>query len=73
MADPPLPNATAIGYLRTLHDFIARSPDELSLKKNSKIELLEKDEEYNDGWYLVRFGFLRDYVLVPGFCGCLFV
>ncbi|KAF3205848.1 hypothetical protein TWF106_001003 [Orbilia oligospora] len=43
-----------IDYLRVLHDFDARSPDELTLKKNSKIELLERDEEYNDGWYLGR-------------------
>ncbi|EPS41407.1 hypothetical protein H072_4693 [Dactylellina haptotyla CBS 200.50] len=41
-------------YLRVLHDFDARSPDELSLKKNAKIELLERDEEYNDGWFLGR-------------------
>ncbi|KAF3088942.1 hypothetical protein TWF102_006328 [Orbilia oligospora] len=43
-----------VDYLRVLHDFDARSPDELTLKKNSKIELLERDEEYNDGWYLGR-------------------
>ncbi|KAK6522571.1 hypothetical protein TWF281_002010 [Arthrobotrys megalospora] len=43
-----------IDYLRVLHDFDARSPDELTLKKNSKVELLERDEEYNDGWYLGR-------------------
>ncbi|KAK6496617.1 hypothetical protein TWF481_001611 [Arthrobotrys musiformis] len=49
MADHPV-----VDYLRVLHDFDARSPDELTLKKNSKIELLERDEEYNDGWYLGR-------------------
>ncbi|KAF3939894.1 hypothetical protein ABW19_dt0210375 [Dactylella cylindrospora] len=43
-----------LDHLRVLHDFDARSTDELSLKKNSKIELLERDEEYNDGWYLGR-------------------
>ncbi|KAF3924342.1 hypothetical protein ABW21_db0209852 [Orbilia brochopaga] len=47
MAEQPV-----IDHLRVLHDFDARSPDELSLKKNAKIELLERDEEYNDGWYL---------------------
>ncbi|EWC43466.1 hypothetical protein DRE_07576 [Drechslerella stenobrocha 248] len=50
MAEP----ASAIDYLQVLHDFEARSPDELSLGKNAKIELLERDEEYNDGWYLGR-------------------
>ncbi|KAJ6264418.1 hypothetical protein Dda_0564 [Drechslerella dactyloides] len=51
MAEQP---PSLIDYLRVLHDFDARSPDELSLKKNAKIELLERDEEYNDGWFLVK-------------------
>lgn len=33
-------------------DFIARSPDELSLVKGDRIELLEKDDDFGDGWYL---------------------
>ncbi|KAH0542152.1 hypothetical protein FGG08_003452 [Glutinoglossum americanum] len=35
-------------------DFEARSPDELSLSKNDRIELLERDDEFGDGWYLGR-------------------
>ena len=35
-----------------LDDFDARSPDELSLKKGDRLELIEKDDEFGDGWYL---------------------
>ncbi|KAF3934162.1 hypothetical protein ABW20_dc0103330 [Dactylellina cionopaga] len=61
----------AIDYLRVLHDFDARSPDELTLKKNSKIELLERDEEYNDGWYLMsheirRMGVSKEAMAIYG-------
>ncbi|MCJ1436827.1 polar growth protein [Xylographa pallens] len=33
-------------------DFEARSPDELSLVKGDKIELIERDDDFGDGWYL---------------------
>lgn len=33
-------------------DFEARSPDELSLRKGDKIELIERDDDFGDGWYL---------------------
>ena len=35
-----------------LDDFEARSPDELSLRKGDKIELVERDDDFGDGWYL---------------------
>jgi hypothetical protein len=35
-------------------DFESRSPDELSLKKGDRIELIERDDEFGDGWYLGR-------------------
>lgn len=41
---PPLiipPNAAVL--LRVLHNFEARSPDELTLRKGEHVELLEKD------------------------------
>lgn len=40
--------------LLVIHDFIARSPDELSLAKGDRIELIERDDEFGDGWYLGR-------------------
>lgn len=39
----------------TIHgpdDFEARSPDELSLRKGDRIELIERDDDFGDGWYL---------------------
>jgi len=33
-------------------DFEARSPDELGLAKGDKIELIERDDDFGDGWYL---------------------
>ena len=33
-------------------DFEARSPDELSLHKGDRIELIERDDDFGDGWYL---------------------
>lgn len=35
-----------------LDDFEARSPDELSLRKGDRIELIERDDDFGDGWYL---------------------
>jgi hypothetical protein len=35
-----------------LDDFTARSLDELSLSKGDRVELVERDDEFGDGWYL---------------------
>jgi hypothetical protein len=35
-------------------DFIARSSDELSLAKGDRVELIERDDEFGDGWFLGR-------------------
>ena len=39
-------------YWRNLDDFEARSPDELSLSKGDRLELIERDDDFGDGWYL---------------------
>lgn len=36
----------------SIDDFEARSPDELSFLKGERIELIERDDEFGDGWYL---------------------
>ncbi|RMD42070.1 hypothetical protein DV735_g3040, partial [Chaetothyriales sp. CBS 134920] len=36
------------------HDFDARSPDELTLRKAERLQLLELDDGFGDGWYLGR-------------------
>ncbi|KAI9805799.1 MAG: hypothetical protein M1825_000413 [Sarcosagium campestre] len=40
--------------LLVIHDFEARSPDELSLSKGDRIDLIERDDDFGDGWYLGR-------------------
>lgn len=40
--------------LVVMYDFEARSPDELTLRKGEQIEIIERDEEFNDGWYMGR-------------------
>ncbi|KAK3114413.1 polar growth protein [Teratosphaeriaceae sp. CCFEE 6253] len=42
------------GMLLAIHDFIARSVDELSLAKGDRIELIERDDDFGDGWFLGR-------------------
>lgn len=37
-----------------LDDFQARSSDELSLTKGDRVELIERDDEFGDGWFLGR-------------------
>jgi len=38
--------------LLVVHDFVARSGDEISLAKGDRIELIERDDEFGDGWFL---------------------
>ncbi|EME46478.1 hypothetical protein DOTSEDRAFT_148740 [Dothistroma septosporum NZE10] len=45
-------SAIAGSILLVVHDFIARSPDELSLAKGDRIELIERDDDFGDGWFL---------------------
>ncbi|KAL4808954.1 hypothetical protein BDV18DRAFT_133586 [Aspergillus unguis] len=53
MALSSTPRAYATGdSLLVVHDFDARSEDELTLRKGEKIELVELDEGFGDGWYL---------------------
>ena len=35
-------------------EFTARGQDEISLAKGDRIELIEKDDDFGDGWYLGR-------------------
>ncbi|KAH6642922.1 polarized growth protein Boi2 [Boeremia exigua] len=40
--------------LVVVHEFTARSPDELSLKRGDRVELIERDDDFGDGWFLGR-------------------
>ena len=47
-------NAQPGSLLLVIHDFVARSSDELSLAKGDRIELIERDDDFGDGWFLGR-------------------
>ena len=47
-------DATPGSLLLVVHDFVARSADELSLAKGDRIELIERDDDFGDGWFLGR-------------------
>ncbi|OAA50730.1 polarized growth protein [Cordyceps fumosorosea ARSEF 2679] len=51
-ADGPRPEVG--DTLFVIHDFHARSSDELSLGKGDRVELIERDDEFGDGWFLGR-------------------
>ncbi|KAK0543724.1 hypothetical protein OC845_005977 [Tilletia horrida] len=40
--------------LWALHDFEAEQPDEVSFKAGEQITVIEKDDEFSDGWYTGR-------------------
>ncbi|KAG6000706.1 hypothetical protein E4U21_005095 [Claviceps maximensis] len=51
--EPP-PRPEVGDTLLVIHDFVARSSDELSLSKGDRVELIERDDEFGDGWFLGR-------------------
>ncbi|KAF7615966.1 hypothetical protein F9C07_2072960 [Aspergillus flavus] len=51
LATPPR-NVHPGDLLLVVHDFEARGPDELNLRRGEKIELVELDDGFGDGWYL---------------------
>lgn len=54
MAQPRLDSLKPGDVLVVVHDFDARSADELTLRKAERVELVELDEGFGDGWFLGR-------------------
>ena len=46
-------------------EFRARSPDELSLTRGDRVELIERDDDFGDGWFLGRNTETGDSGLFP--------
>ncbi len=42
-------------YVYTLYDFISESDDDISFLAGEHIEVIEKDEQYGDGWWQVTY------------------
>jgi len=41
-------------YVYALHDFVPENADEVAFSAGERIEVIEKDELYGDGWWQVR-------------------
>ncbi|WEW58944.1 polar growth protein [Emydomyces testavorans] len=52
--------------LLVVHNFDARGADELTLRRGDKVELLELDDGFGDGWYLGRHMVGSQTGLFPG-------
>lgn len=52
--------------LVVIHDFDARSGDELTLRKSERVELIELDDGFGDGWYLGKHLTRGSTGLFPG-------
>ncbi|KAL1612904.1 hypothetical protein SLS60_001134 [Paraconiothyrium brasiliense] len=51
--------------LLVVHEFQARSPDELSLARGDRVELIERDDDFGDGWFLGKNTETNDSGLFP--------
>ena len=40
-------------YVYALHDFHPENPDEITFKAGERIDIVEKDGTYRDGWWKV--------------------
>jgi hypothetical protein len=57
MASPPsasAPQPGGLGYRYGLYPFVAENDDEISFQPGERIEILEQDDQYGDGWWQVR-------------------
>lgn len=52
-------------YVYALHDFTPENPDEVPFKAGDKIEVIEKDDMYGDGWWQVSTD-LHSTLVNPG-------
>lgn len=41
-------------FVYALHDFLPENVDEISFKAGDRIEVIEKDDNFGDGWWQVR-------------------
>jgi hypothetical protein len=52
-----------------LHEFVAENPDEVSFKVGEVVMIVERDDQYGDGWWQVSACLYRDvWSRVVGLC-----
>lgn len=44
-----------VEYVYARHDFIPEHEDEVAFRAGERIEVVEKDDLFNDGWWQVRY------------------
>jgi hypothetical protein len=44
-----------VEYVYARHDFIPEHEDEVGFRAGERIEVVERDDLYGDGWWQVRF------------------
>jgi len=56
-------------YVYALHDFLPEHEDEVSFRQGERIEVVERDDLYSDGWWQVSYvscfesaGYLLEYM-----------
>jgi len=59
-----------IEYVYALHDFVAENEDEVSFHAGERIEVIEKDDGYGDGWWQVSFQILSKHGIVCCIAHC---
>ena len=52
-------------YVYALHDFLPENEDEVSFRAGDRIEVVEKDDMYGDGWWQVCIFLSRPGRYVP--------
>lgn len=50
---PPTVDDNMGVYVYALHDFYPENEDEVSFRTGERIEVIEKDDQYGDGWWQV--------------------
>jgi hypothetical protein len=59
-----------VEYVYARHDFASEHDDEIAFRAGERIEVVEKDEVFNDGWWQVSIAFFAycvpiQYPLLP--------
>lgn len=47
-------------YVYALHDFSPENEDEVSFRAGERIEVIEKDDQFGDGWWRVSYPFTSE-------------
>lgn len=65
---PPHSAEMEIEYVYALHDFEPQNDDEIAFVAGERIEVLERDDAYGDGWWTVSIhnssSILLDYNII---------